>query len=288
MRSRLLALLLLASAGTYPASAFAAPPPSLAEAKQLTSKASIEYDVGHFDQALELYTRAYELYPKPALLFDIGQCHRLLGHHERAVFFFQGYLRGQPDAPNRALVEQLIAESQRQLQAAAAAPSPTASGAPPGNAAAPAPATGDAAAAAASPAAPSSAVPAAATTSDVTPSSGPAWTPLRIAGVATAGVGVALLVAGIVEGAQASSLSSQVAQVSSSHGAWTPQAQSNYDAGKSAATAANVLFVTGAIALAGGAAATWLLWPRARSAGPVTASVVPLPGGASGTLVARF
>ena len=77
------------------ASPAAAANSALDEARALTSKATVEYDVGHFDQALELYTSA----PRESIrsasrsLFDIAQCHRLLGHFERAIFFFHGYLR---------------------------------------------------------------------------------------------------------------------------------------------------------------------------------------------------
>ena len=272
------AALMLVGAVAAPAPALAASP-ALEDARKLTSKASIEYDVGHFEEALELYTRAYERYPKPALLFDIGQCHRLLGHHERAVFFFQGYLRGQPAAPNRQLVEKLIAESQQEPAAPPAAGDTSGkSGAPP----------------AAPPAAPQ--VPPAA---DITPRKigappeddpGPVATAtpspvLRIAGIATAGVGVVLLGTAVFEGLHASSLSGDVAQVSASHGAWTPQAQSDYDSGKSAATAADVLYVAGAVALAAGAVMTWFGWPRTRA---TTAAVAPSPGGASVALVTRF
>ena len=256
--------------------------PALDEAKKLTAKASIEYDVGHFDQALELYTKAYERYPKPALLFDIGQCHRQLGHHERAVFFFQGYLRGQPEAANREMVEKFIAESQQKLDAQRAAAS---------SAAAPAPASGAAPA-------PGTAGPAAedgsgapASTAGATPDASGPQTPrraspaLRIAGLATGGVGVVLLGIGIAEGLHAQAMASNVSQVSSSHGAWTPQAQSDYDSGKSAAVVANVLFVTGAVALAAGAAMTWYFWPRGST---TTAAVAPLPGGAAASLVSSF
>ncbi len=278
MKLRLAALLVGLSCTTaLPA---AAANPALDEARQLTSRASVEYDVGHFDQALDLYAKAYERYPKPALLFDIGQCHRLLGHFERAIFFYQGYLRGKPDAANRALVEQFILDSQKQLDAehaaAAAAPSAPAPVAP-----APAPAD------APLPAPPSSPSQADVSVSPATAdaSSPTAWSPLRIAGLATAGAGVILIGAAIAEGLASSSLSNQVSQLSSQHGTWSPQAQSEYDAGKSDATAANVLYVTGALVLAGGAVMTWLGWPKAPS---TTAAVAPVPGGASMSLVTRF
>jgi tetratricopeptide (TPR) repeat protein len=257
----------------------AAANPALEDARKLTAQASVEYDVGHFDQALDLYAKAYERYPKAALLFDIGQCHRLLGHFERAIFFYQGYLRGMPEARNRVMVEKFIAESQQQLDAQrAAAATPTSPAAAP-----PAPTGATSPPAAATPL-PLDQPPA--SSPDSAPATTPAngWTPLRIAGVATAGVGVVLLGAAIVEGLQASSLSNQVAQISSQHGTWSPQAQSEYDSGKSDASIANVLTVTGLVVLAGGAVMTWYLWPKA----PAAAAVAPLPGGAAMSLVARF
>ena len=263
----------LALGATTTATPAAAADPALEEARTLTGKASIEYDVGHFEQALELYTSAYQRYAKPALLFDIGQCHRLLGHYERAVFFFQGYLRGQPDAPNRPLVEKLIAEAQQKLDAQQAAAARFAADTP-----APAtPSTGEV-----TPtqvlAAPEPPMPAGEPTQRPFPV-------LFVAGRATAGVGAVLMGAGVYAGLHSQSLANDVSQVSAQHGTWTAQDQSNYDSGKSSATAANVLYVTGAVALAAGGVLSWLGWPRSQA---VTAAVAPTPAGASVALVARF
>ncbi len=279
MRFRLAAVLLVAAPCFVAVPAFAAEPAPLKEARTLTSQASVEYDVGHFDQALELYTRAYERYPKPALLFDIGQCHRQLGHYERAIFFFQGYLRGQPQAANRALVEKFIADSQQQLdaqRASGAAPPPPAESTPPvAPALAPSPAPGSVGA------------PAPAEAAGAPPPAGPhkALPVMQIAGLATAGTGVVLLGIAIAEGLQAQSLQNQVSQISSQRGSWSSQAQSDYDSGKSAATAASVLYVSGAIVLAAGAVITWFGWPTSQS---TTAAVAPVPGGASFALVSAF
>lgn len=75
----------------------------------------VKYDVGEFDDALALFRRAYELKPAPLLLFNMGQCHRQLGNHERAIFFFDGFLREAPEKADRSLVEELIAEETRLL-----------------------------------------------------------------------------------------------------------------------------------------------------------------------------
>lgn len=87
-----------------------------AEAKAEFEKAQLHYRLGRFEEALKSYTRAYELFNAPALLFNIGQCHKNLQNHERAIFFFEGYLREETNAEKRALAEELIAVSRAQLE----------------------------------------------------------------------------------------------------------------------------------------------------------------------------
>ncbi len=83
-----------------------------AQAKKHATRAAADYDAGRYLPALQGYTRAYDLSPLPEVLFNIGQCHFQLSSWERAVFFYRAYLRDRPDAPNRGLVEQLIAEAE--------------------------------------------------------------------------------------------------------------------------------------------------------------------------------
>lgn len=96
------------------------------QAKMEFDRGQIQYRVGHFQDALEAYTRAYELFPAAALLFNIGQCHKNLRNYERAIFFFEGYLHDEVDPGKRALANELIAESRTELERrsapAAAAP----------------------------------------------------------------------------------------------------------------------------------------------------------------------
>jgi tetratricopeptide (TPR) repeat protein len=96
------------------------------QAKQQVAAADIDYRLARFTEALAEYTRAYELYPVPALLFNIGQCHRNLKAYGKAIFFFEGYLRDAPRATNRALVEDLIRESKAELAKAELAKAPPA------------------------------------------------------------------------------------------------------------------------------------------------------------------
>jgi tetratricopeptide (TPR) repeat protein len=254
------------------------------EAKALTEKAQIEYNVGHFQQALELYSQAYEAVPSPALLFDIGQCHKMLKNYERALFSFRGYLREQPAAPNRSLVEQLIAESQSALDAQRAAEAQqraaSVGASPPGAVTTERPST---AAVSPPPSSSPSPSPSPSAESSAPERGGPA---LRIAGLVTAGAGVVLVGTGVYFGLHAGSISNELSRLASSHGTWSDQYQSDYDSGKSSAQVANVLYVVGAVALVAGGVLTYLGWPTRRA--PVTAAVAPAPGGGSLAVAGRF
>ncbi len=86
-----------------------------AEAKRLAEDATRKYNLGQFQEALDGYSKAYQTFPAASLLFNLGQCHRSLGNHERAVFFYEGYLREKPNAPNRDVVEELLVEERASL-----------------------------------------------------------------------------------------------------------------------------------------------------------------------------
>jgi tetratricopeptide (TPR) repeat protein len=85
------------------------------EAREHSERGQIQYNLGRFEEALGEYERAYELYPHPAFLFNLAQCHRELGDYDRAIFFFEGYLREQPEATNRELAEELLEECRQAL-----------------------------------------------------------------------------------------------------------------------------------------------------------------------------
>lgn len=85
-------------------------------AKREFAAGSAAYKIGHFDEALAAYERAYQAKPLPGLLFNIGQCHFNVGNYERAAFFYESYLRERPTASNRALVEDMLREAQAQLE----------------------------------------------------------------------------------------------------------------------------------------------------------------------------
>ena len=81
-----------------------------AEARVHFQKGMAAFELGKFQEALAEYERAYELAPLAGFLFNIGQCHRNLGNHAKAIFSFRLYLRKKPEARNREAVETLISD----------------------------------------------------------------------------------------------------------------------------------------------------------------------------------
>jgi tetratricopeptide (TPR) repeat protein len=71
-------------------------------------KGSAAYDLGRFDEAIKEFEAAYQARSDPALLFNIGQAHRLLGHVDAALRSYRAYLRKAPRAPNRGEVQARI------------------------------------------------------------------------------------------------------------------------------------------------------------------------------------
>ena len=55
-------------------------------AQESFKKGQIQYNLGRFEKALELFSKAYEIMPHGAFLYNIGQCHRQLENHEKAIF----------------------------------------------------------------------------------------------------------------------------------------------------------------------------------------------------------
>ena len=82
-----------------------------AQARTKFAEGNTAYDKGEFQVALDAYVEAYRLMPLPGFLFNIAQCHRQLGHAERAGFYYRRYLAlSKQTPPNAPLVRELIAE----------------------------------------------------------------------------------------------------------------------------------------------------------------------------------
>jgi tetratricopeptide (TPR) repeat protein len=75
------------------------------KALELFDKGKIQYDLGRWKQAVQLWMQAYETFNAPEFLFNIGQAYRHDGNCEQAVFFYRRYLSARPNAKQRGEVE---------------------------------------------------------------------------------------------------------------------------------------------------------------------------------------
>jgi tetratricopeptide (TPR) repeat protein len=104
-----------APSGAPPAAApaDAAPPPATPQEAEMQSHRALGhrlYKLGRYEEAVAAFRRAYEVKADARLLFDIAQCYRELGAVNQALFYYDRYLAGWPDAFDRAEVEERIAE----------------------------------------------------------------------------------------------------------------------------------------------------------------------------------
>jgi tetratricopeptide (TPR) repeat protein len=96
--------------------------PSIAEANERSearehfAKGTKAFELGAYDEAIAEYSAAYRIKDDPALLYNLGQAHRLANHPTEALRSYRVFLMKIPDAPNRAEVEQKIAELQKLIE----------------------------------------------------------------------------------------------------------------------------------------------------------------------------
>jgi tetratricopeptide (TPR) repeat protein len=207
-----------------------------AEAKALYEKGLSHYNLGEFDLAVKAFREAYAVSAKPGLLFNIAQSFRLKKDYEQATYFYQTYLRLQPDAPNRTDVEARIKEMQEALEEEKkqAQKKPIGTIPPEGG-----PATATTPTKPEKPEKPAEAT-------GIKPKT------LLISGYATAGTGAALVITGVIFGSMAKSAEKELNQLNTEHGAWTPAQQDKYDAGKRNNTIAIVTLALGGAAIVTG------------------------------------
>ncbi|MBI2894923.1 MAG: hypothetical protein HYY06_15310 [Deltaproteobacteria bacterium] len=117
MRTRSWARLRAVLAGAVASWTLMLPPAAEAQSRRAVQRARIffskgvrQYDRGQFQPALRSFTRAYQLAPAPAVVYNIAQCHLSLGHDSDAARHFRLYLQELPDAPNRREVERRLRE----------------------------------------------------------------------------------------------------------------------------------------------------------------------------------
>ena len=92
-------------------------PATVAKAKALYAEGSKQYDLREYARAIETFRKAYEIYPEPLFLFNLGQAYRQLGDCDNARGFYRNYLAKVPAADNRDQVERFLADMDRCVRA---------------------------------------------------------------------------------------------------------------------------------------------------------------------------
>jgi len=73
------------------------------------------YDKGDFAHARNELLAAYRLDPRPELLFALGQVELNLGHHDKAIAYYEQFIASNPSAEQAALAQQAIGAARARL-----------------------------------------------------------------------------------------------------------------------------------------------------------------------------
>jgi len=120
MRSILAFLLLLCSARVATAQA-----DDKTERARIHLKAAIAYyDEARYEDAAREMEAAYQLKPLPDLQYNLAQCYERLGRYNDAATAYETYLKGNPAAGDRKLVETRIGNLRERAAATAAGSKP--------------------------------------------------------------------------------------------------------------------------------------------------------------------
>jgi len=78
------------------------------EAQKRYEAGMASYHLEEYDKAIEEWEAGYRLKPAPQFLYNIAQAYRLSNRPEKALGFYQKYLKLAPKAANRREVERHI------------------------------------------------------------------------------------------------------------------------------------------------------------------------------------
>jgi tetratricopeptide (TPR) repeat protein len=113
----LLAIVVLSGIASAPI-AFAAKPSKADRKKaiQLFKSSQEAYRKGQFREAADLLEEAYVLDPNPTLLFNKARALESIGDNEGTIDAYRRYLEADPQAQDRAAIEQRIANLEKQIE----------------------------------------------------------------------------------------------------------------------------------------------------------------------------
>jgi tetratricopeptide (TPR) repeat protein len=102
-------MLVIAAAGVSAPAATARAEDATTVARDAYDKGMAHYHLEEYDAAIDEWERGFRAKPAPEFLYNIAQAYRLSKRPEKALSFYQKYLRVNPDAKNRAEVERHMA-----------------------------------------------------------------------------------------------------------------------------------------------------------------------------------
>jgi tetratricopeptide (TPR) repeat protein len=244
MRPRLAVVAVLAAGFVW-----LVPPAARAQsAEKLYARGQRAFDRGKYDDAIAAWQRSYELSNEPALLFNLGQAHRLAGHCPEALAHYEKFLQLDAASAQRATAEQFVAQLTAQCRPAPPAPPPV-----------------DAHADAPAPLAPVAPPPG-------SPADERPGRTKQIIGLATAAGGAVLVLTGLYFGSEASSLSDDVTDACQSSCNWADVMEDDA-AGRQAERRARVFVGLGLVTAATGGVLYYLGRREADAASPAAATV---------------
>ena len=82
--------------------------PRLDSARAHSQEGDSYYKLEKYANAITEYEQAYLAKPDPSFLYNIAQCHRLMGQGAEAIKFYRRFLKDAPAAANRAVAEKHI------------------------------------------------------------------------------------------------------------------------------------------------------------------------------------
>jgi hypothetical protein len=85
-------------------------------ATQKYEEGEIHYQLQEWEKALEKYKEAYRLTRSPEMLFNIGQCYRMLKKYDEAIKSYKAFQRELPNSPQHDSVTSLIKLSEEELK----------------------------------------------------------------------------------------------------------------------------------------------------------------------------
>ena len=85
------------------------------DARELYERGAEAYREARYETAIELLLRAHRLEPHSELNYDLGRAYEGAGDLTRAIASFREYLRLEPNAKDRAVVEARVANLERRM-----------------------------------------------------------------------------------------------------------------------------------------------------------------------------